>query len=373
MSMIRCVNTGLIYQNPKPHVRSIQAYFPSVVTLTNGEMLATVAFGEAFEAANLQTHLFRSKDQGETWTLQGPLCPKPANRITSECSRLTSLANGELVVFMMRHDRTDYPEEGLTNPQTLGFVPTELLILRSTDFGHTWTSPQTLVPPLVGPAFELCCPIIPLRNGRWLLPTSTWPGWSGDCPNGLRMIALESSDRGKTWPVYHNVMQEPDQQVFFWESKIVELKDNRLLVIAWVYDQKTAKDRPNHYAISNDGGKNWSAPQSTGLQGQTLAPCVLNDGRILSIYRRMDQPGLWANVSHLQNDQWINDGELPLWGHQAAGLTSTSQNMSQNFNVLKFGAPSITRLGDGTIFVAFWCYEAGTSVIRWFKLNISEK
>lgn len=30
------VETGLIYRNSKPHVRSIHAYFPSVVTMDNG-------------------------------------------------------------------------------------------------------------------------------------------------------------------------------------------------------------------------------------------------------------------------------------------------------------------------------------------------
>ena len=44
--------------------------------------------------------------------------------------------------------------------------------------------------------------------------------------------------------------------------------------------------------------------------------------------------------------------------------------MAHNFNALKFGAPCITRLADGTVFVAFWCYENCISVIRWFKFNV---
>ncbi len=44
--------------------------------------------------------------------------------------------------------------------------------------------------------------------------------------------------------------------------------------------------------------------------------------------------------------------------------------MAQNFNVLRLGAPCITRDPQGTIFVAFWGYEDCVSVIRWFKLAV---
>lgn len=364
------IDTGLIYKNPTPHVHSVQAYFPSVVTLDNGEMLATVVLGEAFEAPNLRTHVCRSQDNGQTWAHEGPLSAEVKGRLTSNCARLTALPHGELVVFMIRHDRTDHPHEGLTNAKTLGFVPTEMLLIRSTNYGRKWSAPKALIPPLVGPAFEMCSPITPLRDGRWLLPTLTWPGWTGECPNGIKMIALVSPDRGKTWPEYLNVMCEPKRRVFFWESKIVEFPDRTLLAVAWSYDDETAQDRPNPYAISRDGGKSWTAPHSTGLMGQTMTPYLLDDGRILCVYRRMDKTGLWANVARLKGNRWVNNSEFPLWGTQTNGLTSRSRNMAQNFNVLKFGAPSISRSPDGKIFIAFWGYEAGLSVIRWFKLKL---
>jgi hypothetical protein len=44
--------------------------------------------------------------------------------------------------------------------------------------------------------------------------------------------------------------------------------------------------------------------------------------------------------------------------------------MVQTFNALKFGAPSAIRLADGSVFLAFWCYEANISVIRWFRFEV---
>ena len=370
MPTIRNLGTGLIYRNPIAHVRSVHAYFPSVVTLDNGEMLATLVLGEAFEAPNCHTYVARSTDNGETWRLEGPIYQGTPDRLTSDACRITALPGGEVVAFMVRADRTDHPDEGLTSHETLGFVPTELLILRSGDYGHTWSEPETLTPPLVGPSFEMCCPITPLSDGRWILPTATWHDWDGNCPNGLQMVAFVSDDRGQSWPAYWTVMRDPQQHIIYWESKVVELPDGRLLAAAWAYDKDAAKDHPNQYTLSSDSGKTWSAPRSTGLLGQTLTPFALDDGRILCVYRRMDQAGLWANNSHLEGDKWVNDAAEPLWGAQVAGLTSTTANMAQNFNVLRFGAPCITRLQDGTLFVAFWCYEDCVCVIRWFKLQI---
>lgn len=371
MSQIHIQDTGLIFRNPKPHVQSVHAYFPSVVMMTNGELVASVVVGEAFEAVNLHTHICRSTDHGKTWRCEGPVYPGTQERLTSDCARLTATPEGELVAFMIRHDRTGREQEGLTNPKTLGFVPTELMIARSEDYGHNWQYPEPFTPPLVGPSFEMCCPVTILSDGRWVIPTQTWPGWDGECPNGIRMVGLVSHDRGRTWPEYMDVMSEPESHVYFWESKIVELYDKRLLAVAWTYDADANHERPNHYALSSDGGKTWTKPASMDLCGQTLTPFVLPDGRILCVYRRIDSPGLWAVMARLVGEKWINESQTPLWGAGTAGLTSTSENMSHNFNVLRFGAPCLVQADDDTVFLAFWCYEDCVSVIRWYTLSVT--
>jgi len=368
-TVLRTITTGLIYRNPRPHVKSIHAYFPSVVCLDNGEMLASLVLGEAFEAVNCRTHIARSTDGGEHWTLEGWLYPGTRDRLTSDSARLTALPGGEVVALMIRADRTDHPDDGLASHETLGFVPTDLLLGRSLDYGRTWDIPPPLTPPLIGPSFELCAPVTPLSDGRWLLPTSTWRGWDGYCPHGTRMVAFVSRDFGRSWPTYLDIMHQPG--IIFWESKILELRDGRLLAVAWAYDESAGQDLPNQYCVSHDGGATWTPPASTGLQGQTLTPFLLDDGRILSVYRRMDVPGLWANLSTLDGESWTNDAAEPLWGHHAVGLTGDAENMAQNFNVLRFGAPCITRLHDGTLFIAFWCYEDCVANIRWCKCAVA--
>jgi hypothetical protein len=102
-----------------------------------------------------------------------------------------------------------------------------------------------------------------------------------------------------------------------------------------------------------------------------MTPFVIGGGRVLCVYRRMDQPGLWANLARLEDDRWVNDACQPLWGHQSVeGRTRTDGGAVAMFQSLRFGAPSITRLADGTLYVTFWCYEECISIIRWFKLRI---
>ncbi len=369
--MLRDLRTGVLYRNPKPHVRSEHAYFPSVVVLDDDELLATVVLGEAFESVDLRTCLLRSKDAGENWRFEGRIYPGTPDRLTSDCSRIALMPDGELLALMARDERSRHPDEGLSNAENLGHAPNALFLLRSRDRGASWTCPVPLEAPLEGPCFELCCPVVALRDGRWLLPTSTWPNWEGWAPNGWRMIALVSHDRGTTWPEYADVMVDPEQRIVFWESKIVELPDGRLLAVAWAYDRVASRDLPNQFCLSSDGGSTWSPPRSTGIQGQTLTPLVLPDGRILTVFRRMDEPGLWAARSRIEGEAWTNDDFHPLWGVRAAGLTGESANMVRNFNVLRFGAPCLALLPDQSVFAAFWCYEDCVSNIRWFKFRVS--
>jgi sialidase-1 len=364
------IRTGIIYRNPKAHVFSMHAYFPSIVVMDNGEMLATYAIGEAFEAANSDTYVSRSADMGETWTEPVRLLKKDPKTLVSNYARIATVPGGAVVANIVRSHREDHPEEGLANPENIGFVPTDLLVTTSTDFGKTWTEPWKIKPPLIGPSFEMCSQIVPLSDGRWLWPTSTWRGWDGYSPNGMKMVALVSKDKGKTWPEYMNVMDRNSEKIIFWESKIVELSKDVLLAVAWAYDEVNGKDLPNQYTVSRDGGKTWAIPASTEILGETMAITLLPDGKILAVYRRMDVPGLWIKIVRMEGHKWVNEKDIPLWGAQEKSLTEKSKNMVQDFNELRFGAPSVIVLPDKTVYIAFWCYEKSVSNIRWFKLNV---
>ena len=355
-----------------PHLRSEHAYFGSVAALSEKEMVAAFDLGSAFEAVDVHPHVARSTDGGRTWTLEGPMWAKDPECRTSSTCRISVMPNGELVGVGALWDRSNR-EVGLTHPETHGFVPTELMLTRSSDGGRTWQGPTVFEPPLVGPAFEICATVQSLHNGTWAIPCATWRGWNGDAPSGMKAVLLVSHDQGRTWPKYVDVFDRWADQIVHWESKLVRLADGRLLSVAWAHDMKTGKDLPNQYATSRDGGKSFGPPRSTGLAGQTCTPFALADGRILCVYRRGDQPGLWAQLAHLDGDEWVNDSEAPLWGTRSSGLQGDDdKDAVQNMSNLRFGFPCGALLPDGDVYFVFWCYEDYVSNIRWFRLRVED-
>jgi sialidase-1 len=366
------IKSGLVYRNPMPHVKSQHAYFPSVVSMDNGELLASVVLGEAFEAVNLDTYVLRSKDQGETWSEIKPMLPADFRVLASNCGRLTALPGGEVVSMVVKSLRHEHPEMGLANPENIGFVPTEVYLVRSKDYGYTWESPKRVLAPLDGPAFEACSAIVVLNDGRWIWPTSTWRSWDG-VDHGMKMIAWISYDQGATWPAYMDIMDESTQQVINWEGKVLELKNGEYVAVSWAFDERQGKDKNNQFVYSGNQGATWTPPTATSIQGQTMSIAEMPDGRLICVFRRMDKPGLWCSISRIESGpnggEWYNDSEFCVWGSQENVLNQKSGDMVQDFNELKFGAPQISVWEDGTVFIIFWCYEKMVSNVRWIKLK----
>lgn len=263
----------------------------------------------------------------------------------------------------------DDPEQGLVNRENLGYVPMDLILLVSRDGGQSWEGPTTIQPPLVGPSFEICHPIVQLRDGRWLAPTSTLKGWDGQAPNGMNAVALVSHDQGRSWPEFIPVMEAYDRGIIHWEQSLQELPDGRLVSVAWAVEEKSGKNLPTPYAIC-DNGRAFGPPRPTGLSAQTAKIICLRDGRLLCLFRHNDEPGLWASVVRIEGHKWVNLEAVPLWQGADSGMTGQG-NTSDELSGLKFGYPSMDQLPDGDVFAVFWCLEDGIHNIRWLRIRLS--
>jgi len=364
---IQCRSTGIVYRNPKPHLRAIHTWHPSLVRLDDGTFVASFDLGQGAESLDYATYVSRSTDGCATWSPPVRLFVDTVTRRATHSLRVGRTADGLLTAFGGRFYRRD-PEEGLINRANLGYVEMDLILLRSDDDGLTWQGPQTIKPPLVGPSFETCHRIVELSDGRWLAPTSTWKGWEGDVPSGMKAVALVSHDRGETWPEYLDVMDQYARGVTSWEQSLAQLPDGRLLAIAWAFDEKTGRSEPNPYAVSEDG-RTFSAPRTTGLHGQTAKILAYPDGLILCLYRREDKPGLWANLSRLDGSRWVNLKDAPMWQGAGAGMSGRGAS-GDELSALKFGFPTMTLLPDGDVLALFWCCEDSINNIRWVRISI---
>lgn len=365
--MIDIRATGLVYRNPRPELRSRHTWHPTIVRFPDGELLVTFDIAEADVALDYRTHATHSTDGGATWTAPERVVPDPPGRPTTHSVR-TALAPDGTVVAMGGLMYRDDPELSVVNVPTLGYTEMELILTRSADRGRTWSPIERIDPPLVGPAFEVCHAIVPLADGRWVWPCSTWMGWDGDAPNGMNAILLVSEDEGRTWPSFITEFDRWDESILHWEQHFLELHDGRWLAAAWAVSLETNKTQPTPYAISDDRGVTWRHGL-TGFLAQTTKTIELPDGRILAVYRRNDEPGLWATVARLDGDAWVNLETVPLWRGQASGMTGDT-NPGAELAQLKFGFPQMVLEPDGTVFLVFWCEEECIKNIRWMRLAL---
>lgn len=366
--MIDRLETGLVYRNPKPHLRAVHAWHPSIVRLDGGELVASFDLGQGVESLDYRTYTSRSIDGGRSWSDPVRLLDETTSRRSTHSIRIGRTADGTLLGFGGRYYRDD-PEEGLVNRANLGYVPMDLILLRSADGGRSWQGPLMIEPPLAGPSFEMCHRIIEGADGAWLAPTSTWRGWNGDSPNGMKAVILVSRDQGKTWPEYLTSFDGSPEGLIPWEQSVALLNDGRLLAVAWIFDEKAGKSLPNRFAISSPDGRSFGPARENGLIGQTAKIVALRDGRILCLYRREDRPGLWARLARISGEEWVSLSEAPIWQGAEAGMSGRT-SAGEELSSLKFGYPSMVQLDDGDVFAVFWCCEDCIHNVRWVRLRI---
>ncbi len=371
--MIEIRSTGLIYRNPKPHLRARHAWHPTLVVIDQDELIAAFDIGEAIESLDYRTYLSRSHDGGQTWDAPAPMFPdnllQHPTRRTTHIARPRRMSDGQLVALIACFYRDD-PEQGIWNPDTTGVAEMDLMLARSQDDGRTWQQPQRITPPLVGQPFEICHSIVELKDGRWLAPMSCLRSWDGQAPNGIKIIALVSTNQGQTWPTYIDIMDDHANGIAHFEKSVVQLADGRLLAVGWAFDERSGKTKAVNYAISEDGKTFSTPPRPTGLSGETTKLLALPDGRAICAYRGIDPPGLCSAVVHLDGDQWRHDEPLALWQGDTLTKMFGQAAAADELRALKLGCPNIALLPDGDILVAFWCYEEEVYNIRWIRIAV---
>ncbi len=368
MDVIQYLEGHVIYENPKPQVNSRHGYFPGLVLLPSGELIALFMMAEAFEAPNGTTYISRSRDSGRTWELQGKLYEESVLGFeTTDTMKATVLRDGTLIAIGYRFHRHD-PEQGIALEETGGILPGDDIVAFSRDEGRSWT-PPSVIPRSYPELLEIPKPCKELRSGDLVTTAAPFKLPDGTNPSGPQGIFLRSRDKGKTWD---------DKLIYFkkgnilpYESSLCEMQDGRLVAIVWAYDAVAEKHFPNHVTVSHDDGHTWSEPIDTGHMGQASSLLWLGEDILLTIHsHRAEDPGLYVRVVDFSGDKWRPVEEKVIWGSSLGQQTKAGQTMVQLFNSLRFGQPSLLRLCDGEILASHWMIEDGQGKIRTHRLRV---
>jgi sialidase-1 len=362
---IELISSQSIYTNPSPAARSRQALFPGVIKLPNGELLAMFSIAEAFEAANNRTYVSRSGDLGKTWSLPIVLYDQEKMRIPCQLSdyyKPCMLANGNIIAAGYGFYREN-PDESISDIANItGELPNGVnLISFSNDNGHTWSIPQKMELGLER-GLELSGPAIQLNDGRIVIAASEF-SLKAEKQVGY---SFASKDNGISWYRQGIFFQHPP--IAAWEVRICELEYNKIGLILWAHDLSKEQNLPNHFITSDDGGITWNAPINTGIRGQASNLFYLGNNQLLTVHahREKDAPGIYIRHVDISNNQFKVLAEKNIWN----GLCNHEGSITEQFENLKFGQPSLLKLPDDEFLVIHWCWEKTMFVIKSHLIKI---
>lgn len=333
--------------------------FPQCIQLPQGDLLCSFSVGGG-QYVHGGTDWYRSTDRGNTWTLEGTILPATENPPSANYLKLSLSADRRTIyAYGTRYHGSTSDKFG----QRRG----EAILCRSQDGGHSWTAPDVL--PMPDMSLEVSHSLCSLASGRLLAPAATLERQDR---LGEEVFVLVSEDEGKSWPHRRTVFRDPEGKLGFWEQKLTEVSPNRVLAVAWTVSLGDYQDRNNSFAWSYDGGWTWEPFRSTGIQGQTMTPLVLDDRRMLVLYnRRYGQQGIVAALVHYSQTAWEVVEESLLYDAKARrDRPATDATGVDELDTFQFGFPTAIRLDDGTFLATHWCVEQNACGIRWTKFSL---
>lgn len=378
MAKLELVDSGILYINQDPAHYHVFASHAHPVQLSAQEFVATYQRGDGMYAPNGNIALARSVDGGVTWQHEGFVPDKSGDDrpYAYHDGFLSQLADGTLVVFAFRTDRSE-PDKSMFSPSG-GLMENQTVLFFSTDKGHTWTKPQPIQLP-EGLVATPASTIVELADGRWLATFDQWHGYADDRPYKPVMLAFYSSDRGATWNDMTVMADGASIGKGFWHGKTIRLQDDRLFTLYWAADMtqtdKGVVNLPIHAVITDKAGQPWRMPEPTNLPGQTNWPAQLPDGTLAAIYtlRESEQPGFFVVLSPDLGKSWDLDHQIRVWdttGWTTIGISSPDK-YPRSHDTVAFGAPTLMTTLEGELYASWWCTYASITHVRWARLRVA--
>lgn len=348
--------------------------FATVTPLDDGSLLATLRAGPEKDSAEEVIELYRSRDNGETWSgPETPFIPPQfdGKRGTLKICYLTPMGGSRLLAASMWIDRTTYPGAPLFNAETEGCLPMSIFLAETSDNGMTWTQWRHVpMPDEIGPA-SLTSPILRLVDGRLAMSIETNKPYLDRSKWQQRAVFFYSADDGRTWSAPTTVAEDPSGRIFNWDLRCAVAPDGRIGTFAWTYNSTTATYLDIHRRISTDGGATWSEPEDIGVADQAARPAVFADGStVLAWVDRFGTRSIRARRATDIAAPFDPETETVIYTHDASdAVSSDTGEMLASMDLWSFGLPFATALPNGDAMILYYAGDAKALDIRWARLS----
>ena len=369
------IDTGVLYRNPAPGHVAICAFYPSLVVLSEKELLCVYRVGQALYSADGRLAALRSTDGGRTWQQAGMVWD-PSNNAPSNYSYtapfISRLRSGAVIVLAKRLV-AEHIDLAMFNPDTGGKKPSQLVLLQSEDNGNSW-SPPALIDLPDGEVVSSHTSVIDLDDGRWMLCFERWKAWERTEALHIRGFAMFSGDRGKTWGQRVDFPSASDDEKMYSHSQYRRRRDGQIWALQWAQGIGGQTNFDVHLVTADPTGRHWSDPRPTGIPGQTSCIADLGDGMAVAAYskRESGKPGIMAVHSEDDGANWDLEHEVMVWdavGQEFLGVAHKPTYPASHDNIA-FGKPDTVTLPDGDIIVSWWCTQACVTHIRYARLRL---
>jgi len=310
--------------------------WPTITRAHNGDLLVVFSGDRDWHVCPWgKTFLVRSTDDGATWGEPVVIFDSP---IDDRDAGIVTLPDGTLVVnlftslvFAGDHERyAKYKDHAATIDRATRDRWLGNWTLRSRDHGHTWDEPARA--PASTPHG-----VTVLDDGRILF---------------VRQAVHESSDAGLTWTQIATIDKPADfasTNEFLSEQHAEQAADGSIVALSR-YQNAPESDFHLRQTVSRDGGRTWSPPVRTGMQGYPADVLRLRNGWLLAAYgRRLAPMGQRAAISKDHGATWLTDQEIVL--SNATPVDESTIDYPASWDL---GYPSSVELPDGTIWTVYY-------------------
>ena len=371
---MKVLDQGIIFSGIKGGSRA-KCCFPSLVQLSNGEIIA--GFQAASEKNSIDSHvlLTRSSDGGKTWG--EPYSPFlneiNGEKATVHFAYLAEVQPGRLIADLLWCDHFDDPSLEFFNPDTGGLLPTGICFSESLDNGLTWTTPEKLdAGELNETPIPIMGPVCKVNSDTLICPFETSKNYedAGQWPH--KAAYFISHDGGKTWPEYRVVAHDPQSKILYWDHRIADLGNGRLVDMFWAYDNTLNKELNAYMSKTIDGGQTWTQPEDTGLVGQPWPIPIDEQSFVVVKVDRNKSQTIEVVLTDNFGQSWNAAPPLVIYSNKEQQLSDSSDLNEHLVGMASwaYGLPSGIKLLDGNVLVTYYAGSDVTVDIHWCLIRI---
>lgn len=373
---MRVVESGIVSPVSPTETQSVRT-FPTLVVLADGTLLVACRAGSTKDCDDSIIQLFRSCDNGATWsepTIPFEPTAVDGKRGSYHLCYMTNLEAGHLLAACMWIDRESFPGRPLFNADTEGLLPAAILLSHSYDDGKTWTPLSKVpLPDSLGPP-SLTNPLLKLADGSLAMSIETNKAYNDSSKWYQKVVFLFSSDEGNTWEGPATAGFDPTGRIFNWDQRAGVARDGTIAAFLWTYDTEAQTYLNIHRRLSTDNGQSWSDAEDLGFADQASRPAVLDDGRaVLAWVDRFGSHSIRARLAASIGGTFDPETEIELYRHEAAGSTSDSGDTAATLDSMGFwayGLPYAETLPDGEVMVVHYAGDPTTMNIHWSRISV---